>query len=62
MFPIPDHLWRCEDCGHEFSTWQAGLEAHLQPQLKCSKCGSFKITGGPVIQGGPFSEDFMDQF
>ncbi|OGY43824.1 MAG: hypothetical protein A3B89_00250 [Candidatus Buchananbacteria bacterium RIFCSPHIGHO2_02_FULL_40_13] len=62
LFPMPDHFWRCQDCGHEFYTCQSNLPPNLQPHWKCSNCGSFKITGGPIIQGGPFDEESSKQY
>lgn len=54
MFPVSDHFWRCGDCDHEFSTCQVGLPLSLQVRPECPNCGSLKVTGGPIVHGGPF--------
>ncbi len=53
MFPSPNFIWKCEQCGEE----QLGHRDDESPQLTarpliCPKCGH-QMKGRPITSGGP---------
>ncbi|NCN07857.1 hypothetical protein GW933_04215 [Candidatus Falkowbacteria bacterium] len=59
MFLVPDHRYECHDCNHKFCTFKPDV---LSGPIKCPKCGSLKVSGGPIKHGGPFDDDSLRHY
>lgn len=56
MFPAPNYIWICENCGEKSTAHQDKKFFQFnEVSRKCPKCGG-KMVGNPIVHRGPFPE------
>jgi hypothetical protein len=56
MFPTPNYILRCIECGKELTVCQDEEFPQLDAVLpKCPNCGG-EMVENPIVHGGPFHE------
>jgi len=57
MFPTPNYIWKCKDCGEELAAHQDEEFLKLDAvSPKCPKCGG-EMVGNPIVHRGPFPKN-----
>ena len=62
MFPAPNFVWTCKDCGEQLTAHRdETLPRHGVVPPKCKKCGG-ETTGSPLVYRGPFPENKFKKY